>query len=171
MWSWWTQRIDRLRSGYCCCCCCRRCHRLLVPRCKDDEAKNKLFLVRWKMKRREPRRDWRKLPLKSQFMKRASNGKRKKYHSFKSKWVTDSRKSQFTERRLLLIFFFVKNLEIGVSTKLIVTARIRGNVLRKKKLEEKKILRKKKFRPKTFFQTNFFWTNIFFRPKFFSTYF
>ena len=36
-----------------------------------------------------------------------------------------------------------KNLEIGVSTKLIVTARIRGNVLRKKKLKEKKILKKK----------------------------
>ena len=35
--------------------------------------------------------------------------------------------------------FSCKNLEIGVLTKLIVTARIRGNVLWKKKLEEKKI--------------------------------
>ena len=48
-----------------------------------------------------------------------------------------------SEKKLCLTF--TKNLEIGVSTKLIVTARIRGNVLRKKKLEEKKILRKKNF--------------------------
>ena len=53
--------------------------------------------------------------------------------------VAESCKNKFEE----------KNLEIGVSTKLIVTARIRGNVLRKKKIlkkknfEEKKIFEKK----------------------------
>ena len=41
-----------------------------------------------------------------------------------------------------------KNLEIGVSTKLIVTARIRGNVLRKRQFWRKKILKKKNFEKK-----------------------
>ena len=59
---------------------------------------------------------------------------------------------------------FTKNLEIGVSTKLIVTARIRGNVLRKKKLEEKKILRKKKFWKKNFRKK--IWKKKFLKKKF-----
>ena len=38
----------------------------------------------------------------------------------------------------------MKNLEIGVSTKLIVTARIRGNVLREKKILKKKFFEETK---------------------------